>query len=76
MQQTGGSKRTRPSRSGRTWEVAAPARPGDHRALDPITLARMEVWLGERFMGLAVRCDKHRNSKLHITTNDYDREIY
>jgi transposase InsO family protein len=59
------------------WEVAAHLRGQVITArFDPITLARMEVWLGERFMGLAVRCDKHRNSKLHITTNDYDREIY
>jgi hypothetical protein len=36
----------------------------------------MEVWLGERFMGLAIRCNKHRNSKVRIITNDYDREIY
>jgi hypothetical protein len=29
-----------------------------------------------RFMGLAIRCNKHRNSKVRIITNDYDREIY
>jgi hypothetical protein len=59
------------------WEVAAHLRGQVITArFDPIALTRMEVWLGERFMGLAVRCDKHRNSKLHITTNDYDREIY
>lgn len=43
---------------------------------DPVSLARVEVWLGERFIGLAVRCDKHRNAKIHIVTQDYDREIY
>jgi transposase InsO family protein len=59
------------------WEVAAHLR-GQVVGVrfDPIGLARVEVWLGERFMGLAVRCNKHRNARIHITTNDYDREIY
>lgn len=59
------------------WEVATHLR-GQVVTVrfDPITLARMEVWLGERFMGLAIRCNKHRNSKVRIITNDYDREIY
>lgn len=59
------------------WEVATHLRGQVITArFDPVSLARMEVWLGERFMGLAVRCDKHRNAKIHIVTNDYDREIY
>ena len=59
------------------WEVAVHLRGQVITArFDPISCARMEVWLGERFMGLAVRCDKHRNAKIHIVTNDYDREIY
>jgi transposase InsO family protein len=59
------------------WEVATHLR-GQVVTVrfDPITLERMEVWLGERFMGLAIRCNKHRNSKVRIITNDYDREIY
>lgn len=59
------------------WEVAPHLR-GQLVTVrfDPVSLARVEVWLGERFIGLAVRCDKHRNAKIHIVTNDYDREIY
>lgn len=59
------------------WEVAAHLR-GQvvNVRFDPITFARVEIWLGERFMGLAARCNKHRNARIHITTNDYDREIY
>ncbi len=59
------------------WEVATHLR-GQLITVrfDPVSCARMEVWLGERFIGLAVRCDKHRNAKIHIVTNDYDREIY
>jgi hypothetical protein len=59
------------------WEVATHLRGQVITArFDPMSLARMEVWLGERFVGLAVRCDKHRNAKIHIVTNDYDREVY
>lgn len=59
------------------WEVATHLRGQVITArFDPVSLARMEVWLGERFIGLAVRCDKHRNARIHIVTNDYDREIY
>jgi transposase InsO family protein len=59
------------------WEVATHLRGQVITArFDPVSLTRMEVWLGERFIGLAVRCDKHRNAKIHIVTNDYDREVY
>ena len=59
------------------WEVAVHLRGQVITArFDPLSCARMEVWLGERFMGLAVRCDKHRNAKIDIVTNDYDREVY
>jgi transposase InsO family protein len=59
------------------WEVAAHLRGQVITArFDPLSLTRMEVWLGERFIGLAVRCDKHRNAKIHLVTNDYDRETY
>lgn len=59
------------------WEVATHLR-GQVITVrfDPVSLARVEAWLGERFIGLAVRCDKHRNAKIHLVTNDYDREIY
>jgi transposase InsO family protein len=59
------------------WEVATHLR-GQVVGVrfDPVNCSRVEVWLGERFMGLAVRCNKHRNARIHIVTNDYDREIY
>ncbi|MGH7945422.1 MAG: hypothetical protein ACREH8_14675 [Opitutaceae bacterium] len=54
------------------WEVARHLRGQVITArFDPMSLARM----GERFMGLAVRCDKHRNAR-SFKTNHYDREIY
>lgn len=59
------------------WEVASHLRGQIITArFDPLSLTRMEVWLGERFIGLGVRCDKHRNARIHIVTNDYDREVY
>ena len=58
------------------WEVAAHLRGQIITArFDPITFARVEVWLGERFIGLAVKCDKQRNARI-FRTNDYDREVY
>lgn len=59
------------------WEVAAHLR-GQLITVrfDPVSLARVEVWLGERFIGLAVRCDKHRNAKIPFVTNDYERETH
>ncbi len=58
------------------WEVAAHLRGQIITArFDPITCARVEVWLGERFIGLAVRCDKQRNART-FKSNDYDREVY
>ena len=59
------------------WEVATHLR-GQvvNVRFDPVSQSRVEVWLGDRFVGLAVRCDKHRNAKTGIVTNDYDREIY
>jgi hypothetical protein len=42
---------------------------------DPITLRRVEIWLGEKFVGLAVRCNKHRNAQLP-SSNDYDHDAF
>lgn len=65
------------SLAGEFWEVPTHLR-GQVVTVrfDPMKLGRVEVWLGERFIALAVRCDKHRNARFHIVTNDYDREIY
>lgn len=38
---------------------------------DPITLRRVEIWIGQKFMGTAVRCNKHRNSQIP-SSRDYD----
>ena len=59
------------------WEVAAHLR-GQvvNIRFDPMSYARVEAWLGDRFICLATRCDKHRNARIRIVTNDYDREIY
>lgn len=59
------------------WEVAAHLRGQKVEVrFEPLSCQRVEVWLGGRCLGLATRCDKHRNAKIHIVTNDYDREIY
>lgn len=42
---------------------------------DPVRYDRVEVWFGERLIGLAVRCDKQRNARI-LKINDYDREAY
>ncbi len=39
---------------------------------DPIHWSRVELWLRERFLGLAARCNKHLNSQLR-SSNDYHR---
>jgi len=39
---------------------------------DPIAYRRVEIWLGERRIGNATRCNKHRNAQLPTSSNDYD----
>ena len=58
------------------WEVPAHLR-GQIVTVrfDPMSFGRVEVSLGERFIGLAVRCDKHRNARI-LSINHYDREVY
>lgn len=58
------------------WEVPAHLR-GQIITVrfDPMSYARVEVSLGDRFIGLAVRCDKHRNARI-LSINHYDREVY
>lgn len=55
-----------------SWEVAAHLR-GQVVTVhfDPITLQRVEIWLGQKFVGTAVRCNKHRNSQIP-SSRDYD----
>ena len=57
---------------GEAWEVAVHLR-GQMVTVhyDPITLRRVEVWLGPKFVGTAARCNKHRNAQLP-SSNDYD----
>jgi hypothetical protein len=59
-----------------SWEVAVHLR-GQVVTVhfDPITLRRVEVWLGQKFVGLAVRCNKHRNAQLP-SSNDYDHDAF
>ena len=54
------------------WEVAAHLR-GQVVTVhfDPITLRRVEIWIGQKFVGTAVRCNKHRNSQIP-SSRDYD----
>lgn len=60
------------SLAGTFWEVPAHLRGQLIRVhFDPIAYSRVEIWLGERYIGRARRCDKQRNSQLH-SSNDYD----
>jgi transposase InsO family protein len=57
---------------GEAWEVPAHLR-GQMVTVhyDPITLRRVEVWLGQKLVATAARCNKHRNAQLP-SSNDYD----
>jgi transposase InsO family protein len=59
-----------------SWEVAAHLR-GQVVTVhfDPITLRRVEVWLGPKLVGTAVRCNKHRNAQIP-SSNDYDHDAF
>lgn len=59
-----------------SWEVAVHLR-GQVVTVhfDPITLRRVEVWLGSKFVGTAVRCNKHRNAQIP-SSNDYDHDAF
>ena len=39
---------------------------------DPVAWSRVEVWVRDRFLGLAVRCNKQLNSQTR-SSNDYER---
>jgi transposase InsO family protein len=64
------------SLGGALWEV-----PTHLRGLvitlhfDPIQWTRVEVWMGDRFIGNATRCNKHLNSQT-FSSNDYDRNLF
>jgi hypothetical protein len=63
------------SLGGALWEV-----PTHLRGLvinvhfDPIQWTRVEVWMGDRFIGHATRCNKHLNSQLP-SSNNYERNL-
>lgn len=59
------------SLGGFLWEVPAHLR-GQVITVrfDPIGYRHVEAWLGERSLGAARRCDKHRNAQLR-SSNDY-----
>ena len=60
------------SLGGLLWEVPAHLR-GQVITVhfDPIGYRLIEVWLGQRCLGSARRCDKHRNAQLR-SSNDYE----
>jgi transposase InsO family protein len=64
------------SLGGEFWEVAPHLR-GQIVTVhfDPITFQRVELWLGERAVGEAHRCNKQRNSQLR-SSNDYDHDPF
>jgi putative transposase len=60
------------SLGGRFWEVPAHLR-GQLVTVhfDPVAFAPIEVWLGDRFIGVARPCNKHQNAQTR-SSNDYD----
>jgi putative transposase len=61
------------SLGGEYWEVPVYLR-GQVVAVhfDPIAYRRVEIWVGDRLIGSAIRCNKHRNAQLPSSNNDYD----
>lgn len=64
------------SLGGEFWEVAPHLR-GQIVTVhfDPITFQRVEIWLGERLVGQARRCNKQGNSQLR-SSNDYEHDPF
>ena len=61
------------SLGGRLWEVPAHLR-GQIVTVhfDPVQWSRVEVWIGDRFLGPARPCNKQLNAQLR-SSNDYER---
>ncbi len=61
---------------GRLWE-APPHLRGQIITLhfDPVEFSRVEIWINDRFLGLARRCDKQANAQ-HFSSNNYDRHLF
>jgi hypothetical protein len=58
------------------WEVSPHLRGQMVRVhFDAIHYSRVEIWIGERFIGRAVRCDKHRNSQIN-SSNEYEHNPF
>jgi len=60
---------------GALWEVATHLRGRVVTVhFEPVNWSRVEVWLGDRFIGPAQRCNKHLNSQLP-SSNNYERDL-
>lgn len=42
---------------------------------DPVHWTRVEIWVGDCFIGKAIRCNKQLNSKT-LSSNDYERRLF
>jgi putative transposase len=63
------------SLGGALWEVATSLRGRVVMVhFDPVNWTRVEIWLGDRFIGRAIRCNKHLNSQLP-SSNNYERDL-
>jgi len=62
------------SLAGQLWEVPVHLR-GQIVTVhfDPVHWTRVELWLGDRCLGHAHRCNKHLNAQLR-SSNDYERD--
>lgn len=64
------------SLGGEFWEVSPHLR-GQIVTVhfEPIAYRRVEIWIGERLIGQAIRCNKQRNSQI-LSSNDYDHDTF
>ncbi|HMI36540.1 MAG TPA: DDE-type integrase/transposase/recombinase [Steroidobacteraceae bacterium] len=64
------------SLGGQFWEVAPHLR-GQIVTVhfDPIGYSRVEIVIGERVIGHAIRCNKQRNGQI-LSSNDYDHDAF
>jgi len=65
------------SLGGEYWEVPTHLR-GQKVGVrfDAIHYSRVEIWVGERCLGAANRCDKHRNAQITASSNEYDHHSF
>jgi hypothetical protein len=64
------------SLGGEFWEVPAHLRGQEVQVrFDAVDYHRVEIWVGERYIGPANRCDKNLNAQITASSNEYDNSF-